>query len=114
MASTTRFSGPGTCGSSRSSVALTSVAEAASAALKARSSSASMESCAGILFTLDWFQADRLAGASDLLDLGARLLELGLAVSLQRRAALIGAHGFIKLDLAALEPPDDVLELLHR
>ena len=56
----------------------------------------------------------RAVGAErQLLDLGLGLLQEPIAVLLQRLAALVDEDALLELDVAALEPADDRLELLE-
>ena len=50
----------------------------------------------------------------ELLDLGLRLLQEPVAVLLQNLAALVDRDLLLELDVAALEPVDDRLQLLER
>src|SRR5579885_2943990 len=50
----------------------------------------------------------------DLLDARLRLAQLGFAVPLQERAALVGADRLVELGVAGFQAPHDLLELVQR
>ena len=50
----------------------------------------------------------------DLFDARFGVAQLGFAMRLQRRAALVDRDRILKIDLALFEPLDDVFQLLQR
>src|SRR5258705_8491218 len=108
MASISRDSGPSPRGSSSSSTTVTRSAASAIRLARAWDTRGASGEVRG-------FDADRSGRAhDDLLDPKLRLLELGLAMGLQGRAALIDGDRPFQLRLAGLQFGDDPLQFLQR
>src|SRR5208282_1427284 len=107
MAAKTRASGPPSLGRTPARVASTTAAEAAKAASNARKLIPSVD--------VDRLEAGgSLRAEHDLVDLGARLGELRLAMALQCRPPCIGLDRLLELAFALLELAHDGLELGER
>src|SRR5438552_3290107 len=109
MASKTRASGP--CGTASSLASSESVSAAASASASGKERAAPRAS------SVKFHRLGRqrpVGAAHDLVDPRLRLAELGLAMALQLRAALVGGDRIVELALALLQALDDLLQLGER
>src|SRR5580658_9123277 len=109
MASKTRASGPSGLASRRSITASTARTESA------RATESRVGSVHSVLVKSLGLRLQRTVGGElDLLDLGLGFAELGLAMPLECRPALIGADRFIEPEPAGFELTDDAFQLFQR